>query len=106
MNIGNIKLLKGLQLFPATSLIYEEFMVKISLNSKMSSMSYDMFNICNTEIAKSEKVGIYSSFCLSKRGDFSAMGQDIGLKPSVNERGLKNKHPGGCGNAFGTNIII
>ena len=45
-----MKLLKGLQLFPVTFLIYDKFRVKISLNSKMSSMSYSMFNICNRAI--------------------------------------------------------
>ena len=59
------------------------------------------FSMCSTQplsghkMRKSGKVGIYSSFCLSKSGDFSEMGQDIGLNPSANERELKNKHPGG-----------
>ena len=60
-----------------------------------------LFSGCSTQplsahkMATSGKVGIYSSFCLSKSGDFSEMGQDIGLNPSANERELKNKHPGG-----------
>ena len=60
-----------------------------------------LFAMCSTQplsghkMATSGKVGIYSSFCLSKSGDFSEMGQDIGLNPSANERELKNKHPGG-----------
>ena len=55
------------------------------------------------KMTKSWKVVIYSSFCLSKSGDFSAIRQDIGLKTSANERGLKNKHPGGLSRAYGTN---
>ena len=67
-----------------------------------------LFSMCSTQplsghkMATSGKVGIYSSFCLSKSGDFTEMGQDIGLNPSANERELKNKHPGGWSRAFGT----